>query len=252
MVKKLKNKVALVTGASSGIGAGIAVAFAMEGADLAINYPGKAQEKNARAAAAAVRKAGRTAFLVQADVSKDRAVKQMVAKVLRKFKRIDILVNNAGIGHSAAIEDLTVAQWDKMIAVNLRSVFLTTHYVLPHMYARDSGKIVNNASQLAHLGSPGLAHYTAAKAGIISFTRSLSREIGARNVNANCVAPGATQTPILAGVPEDHLDAIRANIPKGRIAEVSEIVPAFVYLASDDARHMVGQTISPNGGDVFL
>ena len=252
MVKKLKNKVALVTGASSGIGAGIAVAFAMEGADVAINYPGKAQEKNARAAAAAVRKAGRTAFLVQADVSKDRAVKQMVAKVLRKFKRIDILVNNAGIGHSAAIEDMTVAQWDKMIAVNLRSVFLTTHYVLPHMYARDSGKIVNNASQLAHLGSPGLAHYTAAKAGIISFTRSLSREIGARNVNANCVAPGATQTPILAGVPEDHLDAIRANIPKGRIAEVSEIVPAFVYLASDDAHHMVGQTISPNGGDVFL
>lgn len=251
-MKTLKNKVALVTGASSGIGAGVAIAFAKEGADVAINYLGKAQEKSARAVAAAVRKAGRTAYLVQADVSKDRSVKQMIANVLRKFKRIDILVNNAGIGHSAAIEDMTVAQWDKMIATNLRSVFLTTHYVLPHMYARDYGKIVNNASQLAHLGSPGLSHYTAAKAGIISFTRSLSREIGARNVNANCVAPGATQTPILAGVPDAHLDAIRANIPKGRIAEVSEIVPAFVYLASDEACHMVGQTISPNGGDVFL
>ena len=251
-MKKLKKKVALVTGASSGIGEGVAIAFAKEGADVAINYLGKRQEKAARAVAAAVRKAGQTAFLVQADVAKDQPVKQMVAKVLRKFGRIDILVNNAGIGQSASVEDMTVAQWDKMIATNLRSVFLTIHYVLPHMYARDYGKIVNNASQLAYLGSPGLAHYTAAKAGIISFTRSLSREIGPRNVNANCVAPGATQTPILAGVPEKHMDAIRANIPKGRIAEVAEIVPAFVFLASDEARHMVGQTISPNGGDAFL
>ena len=223
-MKKLKNKVALITGASSGIGAGVAVAFAREGADVVINFPGKKQEKNARAVASAVRKAGRKALLVQADVSKEAPVKRMVNAALKRFGRIDVLVNNAGIAS----------------------------FVLPQMYAADYGRIVNNASQLASLGSPGLAHYCAAKAAIIGFTRALSLEIGSRNVNANCVAPGATKTPILAGVPDEHLEAIRGNIPKGRLGEVRDIVPAFVFLASEDARHMVGQTVSPNGGDAFF
>ena len=251
-MNRLEGKTALVTGASSGIGRGVAIAFAEEGADVAINYPDKSQQKNAEETAAAVAKAGRKALLVQADVSKDKPVKNMVDKVLDAFGRIDILVNNAGIASSAPVEDMSVAMWDEMIAVNLRSVFLCTHFVLPHMYAQDYGRIVNNASQLASIGSPGLAHYTAAKGGIISFTRSLSLEIGARNVNANCVGPGATKTPILDGIADEHMAAIKANIPKGRLGEVRDIVPAFVFLASEEARHMVGQTISPNGGDAFF
>ncbi len=251
-MNRLEGKMALVTGASSGIGRGVAVAFAEEGADVAINYPNKAQEKNAEETAAAVAKAGRKALLVQADVSKDKPVKNMVDKVLGEFGRIDILVNNAGIASSAPVEEMSVAMWDEMIAINLRSVFLCTHFVLPHMYAQDYGRIVNNASQLASIGSPGLAHYTAAKGAIISFTRSLSLEIGARNVNANCVGPGATITPILDGIADEHMAAIKANIPKGRLGEVRDIVPAFVFLASEEARHMVGQTISPNGGDAFF
>ena len=249
---RLKDKFALVTGASTGIGRGVALAFAEEGADVAINYPNKSQEENAEEAAAAVAKAGRKALLVQADVSKEKAVKGMVEKVLAEFGRIDILVNNAGIASSAPVEEMAPDMWDEMIGINLRSVFLCTHFVLPHMYKQDYGRIVNNASQLAYIGSPGLAHYTAAKAGIISFTRSLSLEIGSRNVNANCVGPGATRTPILDGIPDEHIEAIKAGIPKGRLGEVRDIVPAFVFLASEEARHMVGQTISPNGGDAFI
>ncbi|HIF10483.1 MAG TPA: SDR family oxidoreductase [Sneathiellales bacterium] len=251
-MNKLKNRCALVTGAATGIGAGVAIALAKEGADVAINYLNKKQEKEARAVAAAVRKAGQKAFLIKADVSKEAPVKRMVSAVLKKFGRIDVLVNNAGIATSAPVEDMSVAMWDQMIGINLRSVFLTTHYVLPHMYAAKYGRIVNNASQLASLGSPGLAHYCSAKAGIIGFTRALSLEIGDRNVNANCVAPGATQTPILDAVPDEHIEAIRQNIPKGRLGEVKDIVPAFVFLASEEARHMVGQTVSPNGGDAFF
>ena len=251
-MKRLKRRVALVTGASSGIGRGVAIAFAQEGADVAINYPDKLQERNVKEVAAAVRKADRKALVIQANAAKEEPVKRMVAKVIAVFGRIDILVNNAGIATSAPVEEMAAAMWDEMIAVNLRSVFLCTHYVLPHMYSRDYGRIVSTASQLAYLGAPGFTHYCAAKGAIISFTHALSREIGTRNVNANCVAPGATDTPLLKAVPEQHLDAIRAAIPKGRIADIDDIVPAFVFLASEDARHMVGQTVSPNGGDMML
>jgi len=251
-MKKLARKVALITGASTGIGAGVALAFAREGADVVINYPDKAQERNAKKVANAVRKAGRKAMLVQADVSQDAPVKRMANAVLKEFGRIDILVNNAGIAGGAMVEDMPVEMWDRMIAVNLRSVFLCTHYVLPHMYKRDYGKIINNASQLAHAGSPGMAHYCASKGAIISFTRSLAKEVGSRNINANCVAPGATITPILESVTDEHLTAIKAGIPKGKLGTIDQIVPAFVFLASEESNHFVGQTLSPNGGDVFL
>ena len=120
------------------------------------------------------------------------------------------------------------------------------------MYEQEYGRIINTASQLAYKGSPGFSHYTAAKGAIISFTRSLSLEIGKMNIRANCVAPGATMTRMLSEVPTEILDGIKASIPKGTIANIEEIVPAYVFLASDDGNHFVGQTISPNGGDHFL
>ena len=249
---RLKGKKALITGASSGIGAGVALAFAREGADVAINYPTKKQKTEARQVAGAIRDAGRLAYLIEADVSKEAPVRRLVSETLRMLGRIDILVNNAGIVTGAPVDKMSVATWDEMIGTNLRSVFLVTRFVLPHMYRQGSGKIVNNASQKAYVGSAGHAHYCAAKAGIIAFTRSLSREIGARNINANCVAPGATYTRLLDGVDAKRLKAIRAAIPRGDLARVDQIVPAFVYLASDEASHMVGQTISPNGGEVML
>jgi 3-oxoacyl-[acyl-carrier protein] reductase len=150
------------------------------------------------------------------------------------------------------VEDMTVAAWDRVLAVHLRSTFMMTYHLLPGMYARGGGRIINTASQLAYKGAPGLSAYVAAKGAILSFTRALALEIGTRNVRANCVAPGATRTPILDSVSPDILDAVRAAIPTGRLAEVDDIVPTYVFLASEESRHYQGQCLSPNGGDQFL
>ncbi len=249
---KLTGKFALITGATSGIGRGVAEAFAAEGANVAINYPRQTELDPAETVAETVRAKGVIALTVQADVSDEAQVKAMVDQVEKAFGRIDILVNNAGTASMSPVENMSAKMWDQLMGINLRGVFLCTRAVLPGMYERDYGKIINTASQLAYKGAPAFSHYTAAKAAMISFTRSLSLEIGARNVNANCVAPGTTDTAILADVDPAVLEQIRASIPKGRIAPVSDIVPAYVFLASDESRHFVGQTLSPNGGDVFL
>jgi len=249
---RLESKVAVITGSSSGIGRGVAVAFAREGANVVVNFPGPREQRDAAAVLTDIAETGRIGIAVEADVSTEAGAQVLVDAAHERFGRIDILVNNAGVAHSAAVEDIPVADWDRLIAVHLRSVFLVTRLVLPGMYAGDYGRIVNTASQLAYKGAPGFAHYTAAKGAILSFTRSLALEIGQRNVNVNCVAPGATRTPMLADVPAEVLEAIRQSIPKGRIAEVEDVVPAYVFLASDEARHFQGQCLSPNGGDVFL
>ena len=249
---KLDDKIALITGSSSGIGKAVALAFAREGAHLALNYPNDSQAQNAAEVQNAISALGRRVIAVQADVSKEDQARALVDETMRTYSRIDILVNNAGIATVSTVEQMPVTMWDEMLAINLRSVFLCTHLVLPIMYRQNYGKIISTASQLAYKGEPGLSHYCAAKAAIIAFTRSLSREIGTRNVNANCVAPGATQTPLLGGISEEAIEAIRANIPKKRLATVEDIVPAYVFLASDESRHFVGQCLSPNGGDVML
>ena len=186
------------------------------------------------------------------DISESESVVKMISNIRENYGRLDALVNNAGIATGAPVEKMSVSMWDHMINTNLRSVFLCTHFMLPHMYKQGYGKIVSTASQLAYLGSPFFGHYCASKAGIIAFTRSLSREIGKRNINANCVAPGATETPMLKDLEEDHLNEIKSMIPKGKLAKVDQIIPAYIYLASDESSHMVGQTISPNGGDIMI
>ena len=249
---KLDDKIALITGSSSGIGKAMALAFAREGAHLALNYPNDSQARNATEVQSAVSTLGRRVIAVQADVSKEEQARTLVEETMRTYGRIDILVNNAGIATGATVEKMPVTMWDEMLAVNLRSVFLCTRLVLPIMYQQNYGKIISTASQLAYKGWPGLSHYCAAKAAIIAFTRSLALEIGTRNVNANCVAPGATQTPLLSNISEEAIEAIRTCIPKKRLATVDDIVPAYVFLASDESRHFVGQCLSPNGGDVML
>jgi 3-oxoacyl-[acyl-carrier protein] reductase len=250
---KLDGKFALITGSSSGIGRAVALAFAREGAHVAVNFPDRSQSRNAAEVEAALKALGRRAIAIEADISKEEQVGKLVSGVMQEFGRIDILVNNAGIGGvTARIEDLPISAWDDVMAVNLRGVFLCTRAVLPIMYRQNYGKIINTASQLAYRGCPGMAHYTASKAAIVTFTRALALEIGNRDVNANCVAPGITRTPILDGTSPELIEAIRASIPKGRLATVDDIVPAYVFLASDEAGHFVGQCLSPNGGDVML
>ncbi len=245
----LSGKTALITGASSGIGCAVAKAFAECGAKVVINYPsGKEKE----AATEISNEIGDKASTVCADVSIEDEVLKMFDFVLDQFGQIDILVNNAGIARSSPVESISTIDWEDIFSVHVNGTFFCTRAVLNHMYERDSGRIINTASQLAYKGAPGFSHYTAAKGAILSFTRSLALEIGDRNISANCVAPGATMTPILEDVPEDILNEIRAGIPRGKLADVNDIVGAYLFLASDAASHMRGQCISPNGGDVFL
>lgn len=249
---KLNGKRALVTGASSGIGKGVAQGLAAEGAAVALNYPDESQREATEAVVAGIVEAGGIAVAVRGDVAEAGEVDSLVAATVAELGGIDILINNAGIAHVAPIQDIPIDVWDRVLAVHLRGTFLVTRKVLPMLYAQDYGKIINTASQLAHLGSAGLAHYTAAKGAIISLTRTLALEVGNRNINVNCVAPGATHTPILKDVPAALLEQIRLSIPKQRIADVDDIVPAYVFLASDESTHFQGQTLSPNGGDLFL
>ncbi len=248
----LANRIALITGSSSGIGRSVALAMAAAGADIVINHPSPREAATASELAEQIRALGRRAVIIEADVADEQAVSSMVEQASRELGRIDILVNNAGIAAAAPVHELDVAVWDRVLAVHLRGTFLMTRAVLPQMYARGYGRIINTASQLAYKGAPGFTAYTAAKGAILSFTRSVALEIGARDITINCVAPGATRTPILDDVPADVLEEIRKAIPLGRIAEVDDIAPSFVFLASNAGRHYQGQCISPNGGDVFL
>jgi|TARA_B100000959_G_scaffold287477_1_gene372628 3-oxoacyl-[acyl-carrier protein] reductase len=242
----------LITGASAGIGAGVALAYAKEGAQVIVNYPNEQEEENARQVLSEVLAYSETSIILKADVSSPDQVSNMIDTAKEKFKTIDILVNNAGIATSAPVHEMETEMWTELLSIHLNGTFYCTRECLKIMYENNYGRIINTASQLAYKGSAGFSHYTAAKGAIISFTRSLSLEIGTKNIRANCVAPGATMTRMLSEVPNDILDGIKASIPKGTIADISDIIPAYVFLASSDGDHFVGQTISPNGGDHFL
>lgn len=250
---RLQGKTALVTGSSSGIGEAVILAFASEGAShLIVNYPDERERERAEDVARRASDCGAQAIAIRADVSDPASVEALVAEAEAFAGHIDILVNNAGIGHADPVESLSIDTWDRVIGIHLRGTFLVTKAVLPGMYARNAGRIINTASQLAYKGAPGLSAYTAAKGGILSFTRSLALEVGERGIRVNCVAPGATRTPILDAVPPSVIEAVRAAIPTGRLATVDDIAPAYVFLASSDGDHFQGQCISPNGGDHFL
>ena len=251
-MSELENRIAIITGSSTGIGAGVAEAFADEGATVIINYPDESELQNAQNVLKKIIKLSPQSQIIQANVSKENEVISMINEVNSNHGTIDILVNNAGIATSALVHEMTSNMWDELISIHLKGTFLCTREVLKIMYKRNYGKIINTTSQLAYKGSAGFSHYTAAKGAILSFTRSLSLEIGNKNIRANCVAPGATETRMLADVPIEILNDIKSGIPKGKIAKVSEIVPSYVFLASEAANHFVGQCLSPNGGDVFL
>jgi 3-oxoacyl-[acyl-carrier protein] reductase len=200
----------------------------------------------------AIRQAQQKALYFHTDVADEKQVQAMVNAALEAFGHIDILVNNAGIFTQSLVEDLPVADWDRVLNVNLRGTFLCTHYVLPHLLKQGWGRIINIASQLGYIGGVEVAHYCASKGGVIAFTKALAREVATRNVLVNGIAPGPILTDLLASETEEWKAAKLAELPIGRFGEVREVVPTAVFLASDDASYYVGQILGPNGGDVML
>ena len=247
-MNRLHTRMALVTGGARGIGRAIALAFAREGATVAIlDRRGDLAEQTAQEVAAL----GARSCEVAADVGDEAEVKAAVAHVESVFGRIDILVNNAGIDTTSRVIDMPVEMWDDMIRVNLRSIFLCTRAVLPGMTQRKWGRIINVSSQLAHKGAADMAHYAAAKAGVLGFTRSLAYEVARDGITVNAICPGPIDTDLFRNIPEAWRKNKLAELPIGRAGTVDEVAPTAVLLASDEGSYYIGASLNPNGGDVM-
>ncbi len=247
---KLDGRIAVVTGAASGIGRGIAVAFAREGASIVV--VDMVEESEAFDVLSSVRECGVSALFVRTDVSDESSVNSMAEQATAEFGRVDILVNNAGIFTESLLENMAVDDWDRVVNTNLRGTFLCTRAFINQMLERGDGRIINIASQLGQIGGGAVSHYSASKAGIIGLTKSLAREVSHRGVLVNAIAPGPIETPLLERETEEWRSAKLAELPIGRFGTVDEVTPTAVLLASAGGTYYVGQTLGPNGGDVML
>jgi 2-hydroxycyclohexanecarboxyl-CoA dehydrogenase len=239
----LEGKIAIVTGAGQGIGRGIATKPAAEGATVVVT---DINEDTAKETAATIGGVG-----IRTDVTSRESVEAMVEQVMRQFGRIDVLVNNAGWDKSGPFVDSDPADWDRIIAINLYGVLHTSKAVLPIMAAQGAGSVVNLASDAGRVGSSGEAVYSAAKGGVIAFTKATAREMARHQVNANCVCPGPTDTALFASVGGDNpklREALTKAIPFRRLAQPEDLANVVAFLASDEAAYVTGQTVSVSGG----
>jgi 3-oxoacyl-[acyl-carrier protein] reductase len=245
---QLDGRVAVVTGAGRGIGRGIALGFAREGADLSI------VDRDADAAAKVrdeCAELGASSIAAAIDVTDPDAVNAMVDETVTQLGGVDILVNNAGIAHLIPVVEMSVEDWRRMIETNLGSVFLCTKAVLPTMTKKGYGRIISIGSQLALKGAATMTHYCAAKSGVHGFTRALAYEVAPHGITVNVIAPGPIETDMLASHPAAWKEAKRAELPIGRFGRIEEIVPTAVLLASDGGGYYTGSTLNVSGGDVM-
>ncbi|BAM47664.1 3-oxoacyl-[acyl-carrier-protein] reductase [Amphibacillus xylanus] len=248
-MNKMTQKVALVTGASRGIGRAIALELAQRGYDVAINYAGS--EDKAKEVAASVQQLGRKAIVVKADVTNESDVKSMVKSVITELGSIDILVNNAGITRDNLLIRMKEDEFDQVINTNLKGVFLCMKAASRPMMKQRTGKIINISSVVGISGNPGQMNYVAAKSGVIGMTKTAAKELASRNILVNAVAPGFIDTDMT----EQLDDSIRAEllklIPLERLGKAEDVAKVVAFLASDDANYITGQTIQVDGGMVM-
>jgi NAD(P)-dependent dehydrogenase (short-subunit alcohol dehydrogenase family) len=243
---KLQDKMAMITGGDSGIGRAIAIAFAREGADVAIVYLN--EHKDAEETKRLVELEGRRCVTIAGDVGEERFCRDAVDRVMREFHRLDILINNAAEQHpQETIEKITADQLERTFRTNIFSMFFMTKAALPHLKAGSA--IVNTTSVTAYKGNPTLLDYSSTKGAIVAFTRSLSQALAERKIRVNGVAPGPIWTPLIPSTfPEEKVETFGSNVPLKRAGQPEEVAPSYVFLASDDASYMTGQILHPNGG----
>jgi 3-oxoacyl-[acyl-carrier protein] reductase len=247
-VSRLRGKTALVTGGNTGIGRAVCLAFADEGADVAVAW--REREPEARRLAETIRAKGRRCHLVRADVTIEAEVRAMVGGAVDALGGLDILVNNAGIQKAQAITETSVEDWDRMMAVHLRGAFLCSREAARHMEPRRSGRIINLCSQLGYVGRERYTAYSAAKGGMIAFTRALARELAPHGILVNGVAPGLIDTGF-DPLSDEAKSAHAAALPLKRLGTPEDLTSAFVFLASDEGRYYCGQILHPNGGEIM-
>jgi 3-oxoacyl-[acyl-carrier protein] reductase len=242
----LTGKVALITGASGGIGRAIAETFAEAGAAVALNYSRNAAR--AEEAAAAIESAGGQAFAVQADVSDPAAADAMIARVQERWGRLDVLVNNSGVTRDGLLMRMKDEDWDTVLDTNLKGAFHCARAAVKIMMKQRSGRILNVSSVVGVIGNPGQTNYCASKAGLIGFTKALAKEVGSRGITVNAIAPGFIMTEMTAALSDEVSAKIQANIPLGVFGEPSDIAAAALYLASDAAKYVTGTVLQVDGG----
>jgi 3-oxoacyl-[acyl-carrier protein] reductase len=246
---RLEGKVALVTGASRGIGREIALELAREGASVAVNYAGS--EAKALEVVDEIKAMGRDAFAIQADVSNSESVTDMVKATIERFSKIDILVNNAGITKDNLLMRMKESEWDDVININLKGVFLCTKAVTRQMMKQRSGRIINISSIVGVSGNPGQANYVAAKSGVIGLTKTTAKELSSRGITVNAIAPGFITTDMTDKLNEDVKTEMLKQIPLARFGEPKDIARTVIFLASEDSAYMTGQTLHVDGGMVM-
>ncbi len=252
---RLKDRIALITGASHGIGRATAIRFAAEGARVAVN---DVDREAAEETVAAIQQAGGEAFFAPADVTNRTQVEAIVDQILERWGRLDILINNAGITRDALtvkvkdgeVQKMDEAAWDAVLNVNLKGSFLCAQAAAVPMIRQRYGKITNTAST-AWLGNIGQANYSASKAGIVGLTRTLALELARYNINVNCIAPGGVKTRMTAAIPDKVMERLLQRIPLARMAEPEEIAALHVFLASAEAAYITAQVITIDGGLMY-
>ena len=245
----LTGKVALVTGASRGIGQAAAIELAKAGADIIVNFIGN--EAVAQETVEAIEALGRKAIKIKANVGDADDVQAMVDEAYATFGHIDILVNNAGITRDGLLIRMKDSDWDEVLNINLKGVYLVTKAVAKLMVKQRAGRIINMTSVSGVTGNVGQANYAAAKAGVIGFTKTCAKELAARGITVNAIAPGFIETAMTDVLPEKIKEGIAATVPLGRMGQPEEIAGVVTFLASDFASYITGQVLNVDGGMVM-